>query len=142
MESGAAASDHNTHTEIPERGEAYHGTSAFPWMGQYQATPVEAFPVLHGPIVHEGFVPDENDRMDLDNEADYNVNWSVPTSSTSLHQPRFTGSLGDHSIDRGSHRSLSETPRFVGFEDSHEGSHDSSSDGVDDDSAVSDDESQ
>ena len=34
--------------------------AAFPWMGQYQPVPVDDFP--RGPIVHEGFVPDTEER--------------------------------------------------------------------------------
>jgi len=134
MEDGGAASDGAMQPGIPERPESYNGNSAFSWMGQYQARPVEAFPTLHGPIVHEGFVPDEDIRVDLDNQVGYNAHWSAPASSNTVYQTQFTGGLGDY---------LNGTPRFLGVEDRGEASLDTSSHEDDgDDSSASEHDSE
>ena len=124
MENRGAASDRAMQPGNPEQRESYNGNSAFSWMGQYQVRPVEAFPTLHGPIVHEGFVPDEDMGMDLDNQADYNAHWSAPASSNTVYQTQFT-------------------PSFLGVENRDEASLDPSShEDDDDDSSVSEDDDE
>lgn len=143
MENGGAAGDHSMESETPERyePEPYDGAPAFPWMGQYQATPVEAFPTLNGPIVHEGFVPDDDDGMDLEDQTDYTGDWSAPASSTTVYRRGFAGDLRDRFTSRHSARSPNEDPRFVGLGDRDGDSMDSSSD-YDNDSSVSEDNTQ
>ena len=143
MDNGEAARGHAIQPGSPERDEQYHGTTAFPWMGHYQATPVETFPTMNGPIVHEGFVPDDNDGIDLDRLAGYTRDWSVssPASSTPAYRPRFLGNLDDYYTGRDSRRSQGEAPGFMGLEGRNEGSFDLSSDD-DDDPSVSGDDSQ
>jgi hypothetical protein len=141
MENAGAPNDHDMLSESPERQEPYGGPSAFPWMGHYQATPVEAFPALHGPIVHEGFVPDDDNGMDLENQADYTANWPAPASPTLMYRPRFRRSLVDNLADRDPPRSPSEVARFAMVEDRDGGSLDEYSDD-NDDSSVSDDDSR
>ena len=146
MENGGAASGRTIQPGNPERRESYNGNSAFSWMGQYEARPVEAFPTLRGPIVHEGFVPDEDMGMDLDNQAGYNAHWSAPASSNTIYQTRLTGGSGDYLSNRGSLQNLNGTPRFLGVEDRGEASVDPSSheddDDDDDDSSVSEHDSE
>ena len=143
MENGGAASDRAMQPGNPERRESYNVDSAFSWMGQYQPRPVETFPTLHGPIVHEGFVPDEDTGMDLDNQAGYNSHWSAPTSSNTVYHTRFAGGLGDYLSDRGSSQNLNETPIFLGVENRDEASLDpSSQEDDDDDSSVSEDDDE
>jgi hypothetical protein len=143
MENGEAASDRAMQPGDPEQRESYNGNSTFSWMGQYQVRPVEAFPTLHGPIVHEGFVPDEDTGMDLDNQADYNAHWSAPASSNTVYQTQFTGGLGDYLSNRGSSQNLNGTPQFLGVENRDEDSLDPSShEDDDDDSSVSEDEDE
>jgi hypothetical protein len=141
MENGGAPSHYDIQFENTERSEPYEGSTAFPWMGQYQATPVEAFPTLRGPIVHEGFVPDDDDVIDLENQVEYTATWPAPTSSTPIYRHRFTGSLVDHFTDDGSPQSPRETPRFGSFENRDGDSLDPSSDD-DQDSSMSDDDAQ
>ena len=31
----------------------------FPWMGEYQPVSIEDFPLSRGPILHEGYIPDQ-----------------------------------------------------------------------------------
>jgi hypothetical protein len=142
MENRGAASDRAMHPEDPEQRESYNGNSAFSWMGQYQVRPVEAFPTLHGPIVHEGFVPDEDMRMDLDNQANYNAHWSAPVSSNTAYQTQFTGGL-DYLSNRGSSQNLNGTTSFLGVGNRDEASLDPSShEDDDDDSSVSEDDDE
>jgi hypothetical protein len=143
MENSGVPHDQDTQSENPGRQEPYEGTSAFPWMGHYQSTPVEAFPTLQGPIVHEGFVPDDDGGMDIGNQVDYAADWSasVLASYRPGYQPGFTGSLDDQFTDHHSPRSQSETARYAAFEDRDGDSLDQySSD--DNDSSLSDDDSQ
>jgi hypothetical protein len=143
MENGGASSDRAMQPGDPEQRESYNGNSAFSWMGQYQGRPVEAFPTLHGPIVHEGFVPDEDMRMDLDNQADYNARWSAPASSNTVCRTQFTGGLGDYLGNRGSSQNSNGTPSFLDVENRDEASPDPSShEDDDDDSSVSDDDDE
>src|SRR5436305_3151592 len=137
MENEGAASERVMQPGNPERRESYNDNSAFSWMGQYQARPVEAFPTLHEPIVHEGFVPDEDMGMDLDNEASYHAHWSTPASS---YQTQFAGGLGDYLSYPGSSQNLNGSPGFLGVEDREEASPDPSSlEDDDDDDSVSED---
>jgi hypothetical protein len=143
MENGGAASDRAMHPGNPEQREPYNGNSAFSWMGQYQVRPVETFPTLHGPIVHEGFVPDEDMGMDLDNQAGYNAHWSAPASSSTVYQTQFTGDLGDYLSNRGSSQNLNGTPSYPDIENRDEASLDPSShEDDDDDSSVSEDDDE
>src|ERR1700733_3354035 len=143
MENGETASDRAMPPGDPEQRESYNGNSAFSWMGQYQVRPVEEFPTLHGPIVHEGFVPDEDMRMDLDNQANYNAHWSAPASSNTAYQTQFTSGLGDYLSNRGSSQNLNGTPSFLGAESRDEASLDPSShEDDDDDSSVSKDDDE
>src|SRR3954451_18465634 len=120
MENEGAASERVMQPGNPERRESYNDNSAFSWMGQYQARPVEAFPTLHEPIVHEGFVPDEGMGMDLDNEASYHAHWSTPASSNTAYQTQFVGGLGDYLSNPGSSQNLNGTPGSLGVEDRDE----------------------
>jgi hypothetical protein len=140
MEREGTPNDQDMQPESPERHGPYGGTSAFPWMGHYQATPVEAFPALHGPIVHEGFVPDDDNGMDLENRADYSANWPAPASPTLMYQPQFRSGLVDHLPDRDTARSPSEAARFATIEDRDGSSLDEFSD--DNDSFGSDNDSR
>jgi hypothetical protein len=133
MEDGGAASDRTMQFGDPERRESYDGDSVFSWMGQYQARPVETFPTLHGPIVHEGFVPDESTETDLDNQAGYHAHWSAPASSNAVYQTRFTGGLGDYLSNRGSSQNPNGTPTVLGVANHDEASPDPSSHEDDDD---------
>jgi len=143
MENGETASDRAMQPGDPEQRESYNGNSTFSWMGQYQVRPVETFPTLHGPIVHEGFVPDEDMRMDLDNQANYNAHWSAPASSNTAYQTQFTSGLGDYLSNRGSSQNLNGTPSFLGVESRDEASLDPSShEDDDDDSSVSEDDDE
>jgi hypothetical protein len=141
MENEGAASERAMQPGNPERRESYNDNSAFSWMGQYQARPVEAFPTLHEPIVHEGFVPDEDMGMDPVNQASYYAHWSAPASSNTAYQTQFAGGLGDYLSNPGSSQNLNVTPRFLGVEDRDEASPDPSSheDDNDDDSVSEDD---
>ena len=45
--------------DLDEEREDGASKSNFVWMEDYQPIAVDAFPTLQGPIVHEGFVPEE-----------------------------------------------------------------------------------
>lgn len=56
--------DHNGSRPEDHPG-SYGDGSALPWMGHYPPVPVERFPTSTSrhPIVHEGFVPDDEEMM-------------------------------------------------------------------------------
>ena len=103
--------------------------------------PVEAFPTLDGPIVHEGFVPHENDGMDLDNQANFLADWLAPTSSSPLYQSRFTGRVDGKLSDRSPARGPGGPSGFPRSESRDEDSRDQSSDD-DEGTSVFNDDSQ
>ena len=141
MADAEAGSDYEMQNGDPERDEPFHGTSAFRWMGQYQGIPVEAFPTLDGPIVHEGFVPHENDGTDPDNQANFIADWLAPIPSSPLYQSRFTGRVDGQLSDRSPARGPggpSGRPRSVSRD---EDSRDASSDD-DEETSVFNDDSQ
>ena len=141
MADAEAASRQDMSSGDLERRESYPDPSAFQWMANYQALPVEAFPTLNGPLVHEGFVPHEDDEMDLDSQANFMASWSARTSSTQLYQTRLTGRLDDHFSQPAPPQSPSRIPGRFGSEDPDEDSRGSSSADDDETSVFNDDSS-
>lgn len=93
-----------------EYPEPFGNSAAFPWMGQYQAVPVESFPTSHGAIIHEGFIPDDEELLPnglLGNGID---------EAARMYDDLSTTNLADRFADPNGFRSLDETPpRFVGL---------------------------
>jgi hypothetical protein len=141
MENGGAARDDDMQSENLAPPESQEGRSAFPWMGHYQATPVEAFPTLHGPIVHEGFVPDDDGGISLGNRAEDSADWSASGSITPMFHTGLTGRLGDQITNHALPRSQNEMARYPTFGGRHGSTLDQYSDD-DNDSSVSYDDSQ
>jgi hypothetical protein len=133
---GEATHDSDVQPENLAQPEVQEGHSAFPWMGHYQATPVEAFPTLSGPIVHEGFVPDDDGGISLGNQAEYSPIWSASGPVRPIFQTGLAGRLGDQFTHRALPRSQNEMDRYPPFDGHDGGSPDRYSDD-DNDSSVS-----
>lgn len=100
-------------TRSDNHPDSYGDSSAFPWMGHYSPVPIERFPTStsHHPIVHEGFVPDDEEMMD---------------------EPYGIGSKHGAGVHTG------EASRFVAYENVDYNDHFNSSDYDDKDSVSSD----
>ena len=116
MENGGAVRDNDVQSKNLARPEPPQGRLAFPWMGHYHATPVEAFPTLNGPIVHEGFVPDDEGGISLGNRAEYSTNWSASGSVSPVFQTGPEGRLSDQLTDYALPRSPNEMDRYPMFD--------------------------
>ena len=138
---GEATHDSDIQPGNVAQPEVQESHSAFPWMGHYEATPVEAFPTLPGPIVHEGFVPDDDGRISLGNQAEYSSIWSAPGPVSPIFQTGLAGRLGGQFTHRALPRSQNEMDRYPTL-DSHDGSSPDQYSDDDNDSFVSPDGSE
>lgn len=117
MEQRMSIDEEDMPVETSEHRRVPYDYPIFPWMGHFPPVPVDRFPSLTGPIVHEGFVPDDEEMVDgVHGHSFGNEN----RASAPAYEDFATTGLAPRVIDTNDFELHNTPPRFRQFEETDE----------------------